>query len=274
MRNLYLFIIRTTHISLFLILAGICFLLIYKSSNYKQWLLNSLSKEISAPVLSFQNKYIEYLNLRTINKELLEQNKALLNQIYNHKIEGSEIKQFEQGDSLLFSYYTAKVIESTVNKQNNYLTLDKGSKEGVEKDMGVVSAQGVVGIVKEVSPNFSVVLSLLHSQFTIFAKLKNSDVTGMLTWDGEKPKYAQIANIANIETVKMGDTVVTQHSLIFPTGYPIGIVSSISSKKTGGYFVLRVKILHPFEKMGTVYLIKQNYSEELRDLITRGGTDE
>jgi len=270
MRNLYLFIIKTTHISLFLILAGICISFIYKSSNYKQWWLNAFSKEISAPVLSFQNKYLEYLNLKTENNGLLEQNKALLNKIFNHKIEKSEEKKWEQDDSLLFSYYTAKIIENTVNKKNNYIILDKGIKDGVEINMGVVSSQGVVGIVKDVSPNFSIVLSLLHSQFSIFAKLKNSNVTGMLTWDGESPKYAQIANIANIEPVKMGDTIVTQHSLIFPADYPIGVVSSISPKKTGGYFVLKVKILHSFEKMGNVYLVKQNYREELNDLVERG----
>jgi len=270
MRNLYLFLLKTTHISLFLILAGICISFIYKSSNYKQWWLNAFSKEISAPVLSFQNKYIEYVHLKTDNKALLEQNKAFLNKTFNHEIEQSEEKKLRQGDSLLFSYYTAKIIESTVNKQNNYIILDKGIKDGVETSMGVVSSKGVVGIVKDISPNFSIVLSLLHSQFSIFAKLKNSNVTGMLTWDGENPKYAQIANIANIELVKMGDTVVTQHSLIFPTDYPIGIVSSISSKKTGGYFVLKVKILHPFEKMGDVYLVKQNYREELNDLVERG----
>ncbi|MCL2132488.1 MAG: rod shape-determining protein MreC [Lentimicrobiaceae bacterium] len=274
MRNLYLFILRTTHIFLFLILAGVSISFIYKSSNYKQWRINAFSKEISAPILTFQNKYTEYLHLQGKNQNLLKQNTMLLNEIYNHRMERSDIKGFEQDDTLLFAYYTAKVIESTVNKQNNFLILDKGEKDGAEPDMGVVSAQGVVGIVKDVSTNFSIVLSLLHSQFTIFAKLKNSDVTGMLTWDGENPKYAQIANIANIETVKMGDTVVTQHSLIFPAGYPIGVVSSVSSKKTGGYFVLRIKILHSFEKMGDVYLIKQNYSEELHDLIKKGGADE
>ena len=274
MRNLYLFIVKTTHFSLFLVLAGICISLIYKSSNYKQWWLSAFSKEIAAPVLTLQNKYLEHLHFKENNKKLLEQNRVLLNEIFNHKMGSSEVKTIEQEDTLLFSYYTAKIIESTVNKQNNYIILDKGSKEGIGIDMGVVSSQGVVGIVKNISPNFSIVLSLLHSQFHIFAKLKNSDVTGMLTWDGENPKYAQIGNIANIETVKMGDTVVTQHSLIFPADYPIGIVDEISDKKTGGYFILKVKILHPFEKMGDVYLIKQNYSEELHDLVKRGGAGE
>jgi len=274
MRNLFLFIVKTTHISLFLLLAGISISFIYKSSNYKQWWLNAVSKEVAAPVLSVRGKYIEYLTLKTDNKTLLEQNKLFLNEQFNHKMEGAEEKMFERDSSLLFSYYTAKIIENTVNKQNNYIILDKGSKEGIAIDMGVVSPQGLVGIVKDVSPNFSIVLSLLHSQFQVFAKLKNSDVTGMLTWDGENPKYAQIGNIANIETVKMGDTVVTQHSLIFPADYPIGIVTSISDKKTGGYFILKVKILHPFEKMGDVFLIKQNYDKELQDLKKKGGVND
>jgi len=274
MRNLYIFIIKTIHFSLFLLLTGVCVSLIYKSSNYKQWRLNALSKEVAAPLSSVQNKYFEFLHLKTDNRMLLEQNKTLLNEQFNHKIEKSEERMFERDTTLLFSYYTAKIIESTVNKRNNYITLDKGSKGGVEVDMGVVSPQGVVGIVKDVSPNFSIVLSLLHSQFQIFAKLKNSDVTGMLTWDGDNPKYAQIGNIANIETVKIGDTVVTQHSLIFPADYPIGIISSISDKKTGGYFILIAKTLHSFEKMGDVFLIKQNYGEELQGLKAKGGANE
>jgi rod shape-determining protein MreC len=243
--------------------------MIYKSSNYKQWWLSSFTKEFAAPVLSFQSKYVEFLHIKTDNQALLEQNKMLLNKVFNHKIEAAEEKKLEYGDSLLFSYYTAKIIESTVNKQNNYVILDKGSKDGVAVNMGIVSSRGVVGIVKEVSPNFSTVISLLHSQFTIYAKLKNSDVTGMLTWDGDSPKYAQIANIANIEPVKMGDTVVTQHSLIFPPDYPIGIVEKVSNKKTGGYFILKVRILHDFEKMGNVYFVKQNYGEELNKLRER-----
>ena len=269
MRNLYLFIVKTTHISLFLILAGVCISLIYKSSNYKQWWLNAFSKEVAAPVLSFQNKYIEYLHLKKDNQALMEQNRMLLNKVFNHKIEDSREEVVRQDDSLLFSYYTAKIIESTVNKQNNYITLDKGSKDGVAANMGIVSSRGVVGIVKDVSHNFSTVISLLNSQFTIYAKLKNSDVAGMLTWNGDSPKYAQIANIANIEPVKMGDTVVTQHSLIFPPDYPIGIVEKVSNKKTGGYFILKVRILHNFEKMGNVYFIKQNYGEELNNLRER-----
>ena len=270
MRNLYLFIIKTIHFWLFLLLAGISISLIYKSSNYKQWRLNALSKEVAAPLLSVQNNYFEFLHLKSDNKMLLAQNKMLLNKVFNHKIEAAKEENLEREDSLLFSYYTAKIIESTVNKQNNYITLDKGSRDGVAVNMGIVSPQGVVGIVKDVSPNFSIVLSLLHSQFNIYAKLKNSDVTGMLTWDGESPQYAQIANIANIEPVKMGDTVLTQHSLIFPPDYPIGVVERVSDKKTGGYFILKVKILHDFEKMGNVYFVKQNYSEELNDLVERG----
>jgi len=238
------------------------------------WRLNAFSKEIAAPVLTLQSKYTEYLYLQADKKDLLEQNKTILAELFNHRMTDAEVNDFEKDGSLLFSYYTAKIIQSTVNKQNNYITLDKGANDGVEKDMGVISSQGVVGIVKDVSPNFSTVLSLLHSQFNIFAKLKNSDVAGMLTWNGENPTYAQISNITNIETIKMGDTVVTQHSLIFPADYPIGIVSAISSKKTGGYFILKVKILHSFEKTGNVYIIKQNYSEELRDLMERGETNE
>jgi rod shape-determining protein MreC len=179
------------------------------------------------------------------------------------------VENIYYGDSLLFSFHSAKVIENTMNKRNNYIVLDKGYADGIRENMGVVSPEGVVGIIKEVSPNFSVVLSVLHSQFSIISKIKSSNVSGVLTWNGENVRYAQVKNLAHIENIKVSDTIMTQHSLIFPPDYPIGVVSSIYPETSGGYFVLNVRLLAPFESLSNVYIIEQNYSEELNNLMER-----
>lgn len=267
MRNLYIFIVKTIHIFLFLILGGISIYLIYKSSNYKQWALNAWTKEITGPILKLQSNYMDWMHVRKENKQLLDQNKNLLTIAFNHNFDTSHIETIYHGDSLLFEYHTAKVIESTINKQNNYIILDKGFHDGIRADMGVISTQGVVGIIKETSPNFSIVLPLIHSKFTIFAKVRNTDASGMMTWDGSDARYAQLANLPHIEGVKVSDTIVTQHSLIFPPDYPIGIVESILPETSGGYFVINVRLLVSFDKLRNVYIIEQKYSEELNELM-------
>ncbi|MDR0604020.1 MAG: rod shape-determining protein MreC [Bacteroidales bacterium] len=259
---------------LFLLLGGICIYCIYKTDGYRQWALNSLIREVTYPVLKLQMEWEEWIRIGDENQRLLSQNRNLLMLAFNHKREFNPIENIYYGDSLLFSYHPAKAIETTINKQNNYVVLDKGYADGIRTNMGVISSEGVVGIIKEVSPNFSIALSLLHSQFNIFARVKNTDVSGILTWNGINIQYAQMNNLAHIENVKVSDTVITQHSLVFPPGYPIGIVTSIYPKTTGGYFVLNIKLLTPFEKLGNVYIIEQNYSEELNNLMERIHTNE
>jgi len=270
MRNLYIFLSRTAHIFLFLAVAGVCVYCIYKSSNYKQWALNAANKEITGPILKLQTKYTDWIDLQKENERLLEQNRNLLALVYNHVRSENAMEIVYHGDSLLFTYHLSKILESTVNKQNNYFTFDKGYNDGIRVDMGVISSEGVVGIVRNVSPNFCTVLPILNSEFKISAKIKKTeDVFGVLTWDGADIHYAQINNLAHIENVKVGDTVVTQHSLIFPPNYPIGTVSSITPKTEGGFFVLKIRLLVSFSKLRNVYIIEQNYSEELNNLMER-----
>ena len=274
MRNLYIFITKTIHVSLFMILTGISIYLIYRSSNYKQWAVSAWTKEITGPMLKFQSNYIDWLHVKNENKHLLEQNKDLLTIAFNHKFDTSSVETVYHGDSLFFQYHTAKVIESTINKQNNYIILDKGIHDGIRPDMGVISAQGVVGIVKEISPNFSIALPVVHTKFTIFAKVGSSGASGMLTWDGADSRYVQLTNLPHVEGVKVSDTIVTQQSLIFPPDYPIGTVESILPETVGGYSVINVRLLVAFEKLRNVYIIEQKYSEELDELMRKASLNE
>ena len=274
MQNLIKFLISTIHIFLFVLLSGICIFFIYNSSAYKQWALNAFSKEIGAPLFAVQSSINKYLHLSYDNKLLIEQNKYLLNKLANQNIGSSQADSSELTDSLMFSYYSAKVLENTINKQNNVMILNKGSRSGINADMGVISPLGIVGVIKDVSPNFSIAISLLNSKFSISAKTSRTGNTGVLEWNGKNYKYAQLGNITNIEDIQIGDTIVTQYSLLFPSDYPIGVISGgLSNNAIGGYYTLQVRLLTNFEKLDHVYVVKNNFNDEIHDMIERSNNE-
>lgn len=267
MRNLFDFILKNAHVFLFITLEIICIFFVYQSSSYRQWVINSSSKEISGPFLKVRATYKEYIHLKKINENLQDQNRTLISQVYNHQLHPSiEEKYTDSLQNTIFEYLKANVIENTTHLQNNYLILDKGSKDSIAADMGVISPFGIVGIVKEVSSNFSIVLSLLHNDFSISAKIVKKEVAGILVWDGVNHSKAKLKNISSVENIRIGDTVVVQHSLIFPENYPIGIVSKIDKQARGGYFVLDVFLFEKLDRVNKVWVVKNNYIGQLNEL--------
>ena len=169
MKNLIDFIRRYIHVFLFVVLEVAAITAVVSSTAYKQWKWNAFSKEISGPLLKRQAKIRSYLHLNRENQKLQEANRALLHRTFNVEAGGKMLTDIYL-DSLrhpVFEYQIAHVIENTTNLPDNYLIIDRGGRQQVRKGAGVLSDQGVVGIVKEVSPNFSVVMSLLHSKFNL-----------------------------------------------------------------------------------------------------------
>ncbi len=267
MRNLIIFLRKYLHIILFGVLGGICIFFLYGSSAYRQWALKSFMLEISSPIYQMQNNITEYFHLKHINQELVEQNKLLLDKTTNIEIIADNSKSIDSSQAFLFEYQPAKVISSSINLQNNVIILDKGSKDGITPDMGVISPQGIVGIVKEVSPNFSMVLSMLSSQFNVSVKTKRTEVVGVLTWDGRDYRYMQFGNLTNIESINIGDTIISHYSLMFPPDYPIGVISGgLKNKAIGGYYTLQVKLLSKLDNLHDVYIVKSHFADELNAL--------
>ncbi|MDR1792213.1 MAG: rod shape-determining protein MreC [Bacteroidales bacterium] len=267
MRNLYLFLLKAGNIFLFILLIGVCIVMLYWSSGYNRWVINSAVKEVTSPALKIREMQFNRFRIKATNSVLIEQNRQLLNKAYNHTIYSQTEDKLQSKD--FFTYITAGVVDNSLFLQNNYLILDKGSNDGVKPDMGVVTADGVVGIVKEVSPNFCTVLSLLHSEFKLSAKIYQKDISGIVAWDGNNYAYARITNLSTTENIRILDTVVTVNSLIFPENYPIGIIFSTQDKIQNGYSSLKIKLLASFNQLNTVYIVKQNYIEEINQLKER-----
>ncbi|MBO4403404.1 MAG: rod shape-determining protein MreC [Bacteroidales bacterium] len=268
MKNLVEFLRRYIHVFVFVALESIALYAVVSSTSYKQWRWNAWGKELCGPLLKRQAKIRSYMHLNRDNQILQEANRSLLHRIYNVDVGEKTVKDYYLGSlhHPVFAYKIAHVIENTTNLPDNYLILDKGSNDSLRPGLGVLSEHGVVGIVKEVSPHFSVVMSLLHSKFNLSVILKGGVVTGVLYWDGHHHRQAVVRNVSSLDDVSVGDTLWTHHSLIFPPQYPIATVSEVSKEVEDGFYTLKVRLLTPFDRLSAVWVVENNFYDELKSL--------
>lgn len=168
-----------------------------------------------------------------------------------------------------YSVVFAEVINNSVTKTNNYITLDKGSEDGITEEMGVINQDGIVGIVNQVSKHYSVVISLLNNKLRISCKVKGDDAIGSLTWRGESPDYATLEELPRHATFQVGDTIVTSgYSAIFPEGIQIGTIAEIKSG-IKDLNTVKVKLTTDFYRLRNVQVIGNLNIEEQHTLEQR-----
>lgn len=265
MRNFINFIIRSWFIIFFIVLQGVALLLLFNSNAFHRASFINSSNAVAGRVYETQSTVTDYFNLKQANKDLAEENarlKAMLPSAY----EITDRKFFAKNDTLYFqkySYTVAKVINNSVDRRNNYLTLNKGSIHGIRPQMAVVSPNGIVGVVKSVSANYTTVLSLLHKAVKISAKVKRTDNFGSLVWDGANPDFAYMEGVASYVKLKKGDTIITtSYSDIFPEGVMVGTVDAMEEKSTDAFHKIKVKLSTNFNTLSYVYVIKDLTRQE------------
>jgi rod shape-determining protein MreC len=265
MRNIFLFLWRSYFFLLFLLLEVVSFYLIIQNNNYQKSSFINSTNAVSASIYSNVSNITEYLRLKSANEALAKENALLRAQapsaFYNNIVMRSSVEDssFRQK----YTYITAKVINNSVNKRNNYLTLNRGSLHGIKKDMGVISSNGIVGIVKEVSPHYCSVLSLLHKDTKISAKIAKSDYFGSILWEGGDSQYATLHDIPKHVVLKSGDRIITtSYSAIFPEGITIGTIVSGEVKPGDNFHTIKVLLSTNFQNITHVYIVNNLMKEE------------
>jgi len=184
-------------------------------------------------------------------KDSYQQNKISLGDIFDSVY----IQKYE--------FLPAEVINNSANKQNNYLTLNIGAKQGVEAGMAVIAPEGIVGVVKDVSNHFSAVISILNQNFKVSAMLKSSGYFGSLYWDGINYKYVTLYDLPNHISVQPGDTVITSgYSIMFPKGVIVGVVDELNDRKGADFLSAKVRLAVDFKNVSHVMVIKNLLKEE------------
>ena len=216
-----------------------------------------------------------YFFLRETNQKLAEENARLLNLLSaNISAPDSSVRVVTDSvykDSLnkyrKYNWLPAKVIGNTVSLQTNFLTLERGSLQGVKKGMAAISPEGIVGVVLEVSDNTSKVMSLLHRNSRVSAMLKKDNNAGSIEWDGASPYYLLLRNVSKGAKVVKGDTVVTStYSANFPPYQIVGRVAEIDADPSSNFYTLKIKTAVNFFTVQFVYLVENLRYQEQFDL--------
>jgi len=278
MRNIFLFIGRFSNLFFFLLLQAVALTMLFRYNKFHEAAYMNVANEVTGKVFLRYNGIETYFSLKKQNDKLREQNASLLNllkvdfsapdsalQVITDTIRVDSIEQYRK-----FLFMPAKVIGNSVDAQNNYLTLHRGYNQGVEVNMAVVGPEGVIGKVINVSPNMSVVMSLLHRKNSVVALLKKGSGFGEVVWDGKDPRYVTLTKIPRTIKINKGDTVVTSpYSDIFPAGQTVGYVDEVVEEKSTSMYSLKVKTATNFYSVQHAYVVKNLQKAEMDSLLKK-----
>lgn len=271
MKNIFLFIRTYSALVVFLTLQIVCIVFLSHYSKTHEAYFASTANEITGRINSKYNNFSGYFILKEVNRQLAEENARLRNELRSNFITIDSTKKLHtdsiQMDSLTkyrkYFYLPARVVNNSVGLQNNYVTLERGSNQGIKKGMSVIGPEGIVGMVTEVSNNYSLVMSLLHHNSKVSAMLKKDNSLGSIEWDGVDPSYLVLKNIPKSEKVIKGDTVLTSYySANFPSNLMVGTVANISSDPASNFYTIKVKTATNFYTLQYVNVIDNKRADE------------
>ncbi|GAK92969.1 rod shape-determining protein MreC [Nonlabens ulvanivorans] len=225
---------------------------------------------ITGSFLSSRNGIYDYLNLKEENDKLRKEN-ALLRMkslVTADTLIGDEIT-FLFSDDMPYRVFPSRVIKNDYSKRDNFITLDIGEEQGIEPDMGVITTDGILGIIDISSNRFSRVISILNSEISLNAQIKGSNVIGSLTWDGNDPYMMSLVDVPRLAKVTKGDTIVTgRQSTTFPPDILIGTIRDAKLVENGSRYKIDVALFNDMTDVGTAYVIKSRDVKPLHAIDT------
>ena len=258
MRNLFRFIKIYHFILLFILIESFSLFLFISNHKFQQSKFLSFTQEYTGAIFSYYSNLNQYLSLKNENKFLQRENAKLYSIL---------IKEKESTNLILYEYIPCRIIKNSIYKQNNFILLDKGKKDGVRSGMGVRVDDGVIGIVSITSENFSKVTSILNQNSTISVRHLRSGQNGSLKWNTNNYMTAMINDIPNHANIQIGDTIQTNgFSSIFPEGINIAKVISYKKGNENGLCNVNIKFLNDMNTAKNAYIINSLIKEELEEL--------
>lgn len=269
MRNLLIFISKYNAFFLFIIFEIIALVTFVKNNNFQKETFITSSNEVVGNIYLKVNQLTDYLKLGITNDSLARENARLRNQLKtSYYVDSSQVKTVN--DTIYkqqYTYISAKVINNSFNRRNNYLTINRGSNAGITKGMGVICSSGAVGIVTYTSPNLATVQSLLHENTRISAMLADSNNVGSLIWDNNlDPTKAMLIGIMKQVKIKVGTPVVTSGFSLFPEGTLLGRINNLNAKDSNNGTGIEVNLSVNFSNLQYVYVVVNKLAKEQEQL--------
>ncbi len=245
---------------------------------YQRHVFLTSANTVSATIYEASNNVTSYFNLRDINDDLNRRNAALEKEVIGLREQLEHYREAGYTDTMVvdsgvahFDFIVAGVINNSVSKPYNYLTVNKGTHDGVVPELGVIDQNGVVGIVSAATAHSARVISLLNPNFRLSCKIKGSDNFGSLVWGGEDPEVALLEELPRHTVYHSGDTIVTSgYSAVFPPGLPVGIVLDDDKEHSDNFFTLKIRLFADFTALSNVQIVVNNRKAEI---MTVEGSD-
>jgi rod shape-determining protein MreC len=266
MYNLRRFILKHHFVILFILLEVISILLLARSQNFHRNRLVSSTNDVVGTIYKWGSDVGGYFRLGKTNEQLAEEN-ALLRKQLSVVADTSTILYSTLESDTIYEYIPARVVNNSISQANNYIIINKGRLDGIERDMGVVSSEGIVGVVTDVSRHYASVMSLLHSKSFVGVRFKNNQQIASLRWNTNNYRYGMVEDIPTHVVLQKGDTVLTSsYSFIFPEDMMVGTVEDPLAASSDALNKAKIRFATDFARLRHVYVIKNLYKAELDSL--------
>lgn len=269
MYNLIRFIQKHSFVILFLLIEVVCIVLLASNQGFHRQAVLNVTNDAVGWVYEVGSDVGDYFRLKKINGQLAEEN-AKLHERLSASIDSGMVEYHKMDSNYIYEFIPAKVVNNSINQTNNYIIINKGRVDGIEKDMGVVSTEGIVGIVCDVSNYYSTIISLLHSYSITSVRFKDNQHLANLKWKTNNFRYGMIEDIPTHLLIHKGDTIVTSSfSFIFPEDLMVGTVEQVVISPSGDLNQAKIKFATNFSTLRRVYVIRNTNKNEIDSLNLR-----
>lgn len=255
----------------FLFLQLIALVLIFTRNSMQQSWLAGQTASFNSWVSGYIDEGASYLKLKQINEQLLTQNKALMKQVYGANAAQRPVFRKVHdtiGGGQIYTFVDGEIVFNSINRRDNYFTINRGRRDGVLPQMGVMAPNGIAGIVINSTNSHALVQSVLSiNKIKINASLKNSGYFGTLTWRGDDSRTMHLADIPKYVPLQVGDTIVTDgKSAIFPQGVMIGKVAGYEVDSKTGFWDISVELSEKMGNLSKIYVVKNLKKAEVQQI--------
>ena len=269
MYNLRRFIIKHHFVILFILLEVISILLLANSQRFHRNRMVNTTNDVVGKIYEWSSSVGNYFRLNSANEQLAEENAMLRQQLSVVYDTTTCVYDIDKGDTL-YQYIPAQVVNNSTNQANNYIIINKGASDGIRPDMSVISSDGIVGVVTDVSRHYASIMSLLHSKSVVGVRFKNNQEIARVIWETNNYHYGMVEDIPTHIVLQKGDTILTSsHSNIFPEDLMVGTVEEFYPTAVDALNKAKIRYATDFSTLRHVYVIKDLHKPEVDSLIAR-----
>ncbi len=255
----------------FIFLQIVALVLIFSRNSMQQSWIAGQTAAFNSTVSGYIDEGTSYLKLKQTNEQLVAQNKQLMEQLYGKQTGKNPVFRKVHdtiGGGQIYTFVDGEIVYNSINRKDNYFTINRGRLQGVGPKMGVIAPKGIAGIVVNTTNNYALVQSVLSTnKIKINAALKNSGYFGTLTWRGENSRLMHLSDVPKYVPLKVGDTVITDgKSAIFPQGIMIGRVAGYEVDSKTGFWDISVELSETMGNISKIYVVKNLKKSEVRKI--------